>query len=509
MADKKGFDLSSILGDVSKLDTAVTSGGVAALPAEQIHANDKNFYDVSNVDTLLDAILLDGLQSPLVVNQRGEGDYVIISGHRRFKALQQILAAGDKIPDGKLFAADINAGRIPCFVNHYSSDLEAELALIRANSDTRVLTSAEISKQAERVELLLYGLKEQGYSFPGKMRDYVAECCKVSASKLARLKVIREKLIPEYYAEYEKGGPRAINESVAYELAQLPEYRQKMIKVENQSMWTGSPARLSSYIDNIESIMPCAECEGAPCENAGNMFHWMAKNDYYDYMPCEYGKNCCCKGCDKLTTCKAACPKLADKIKDKKAAARAKIKAENAKIRDEEKQKANRCEKLFRRMQQAMDRGGLNEKAACEAMGRYYYKGVLNPPEKFTPSSAPISREYLDMLCGLAGACGCSADFLLCLTDIPDPPDKLVKKVDAVIKTETPAPDWRTDTDYTPGWCVAQVQMSEGAEPVMQLLYRSSYCWRFARTSAPIEDIDIVAWYPVPERREAHDGKDC
>ena len=66
-----------------------------------------------------------------------------------------------------------------------------ELRLILANSSTRVLSPAEVSKQAQRVETLLYQLKEQGYAFPGRMRDQVAAACKVSAPKLARLKVIR------------------------------------------------------------------------------------------------------------------------------------------------------------------------------------------------------------------------------------------------------------------------------------------------------------------------------
>lgn len=37
-------------------------------------------------------------------------------------------------------------------------------------------------------------LKEEGVEFPGRMRDHVAEACKVSKSKIARLKVIREGL---------------------------------------------------------------------------------------------------------------------------------------------------------------------------------------------------------------------------------------------------------------------------------------------------------------------------
>ena len=53
----------------------------------------------------------------------------------------------------------------------------AELQLILANSTARVLSNAEISKQAERMEVLLYQLKEEGYEFPGRMRDQVAAAC--------------------------------------------------------------------------------------------------------------------------------------------------------------------------------------------------------------------------------------------------------------------------------------------------------------------------------------------
>lgn len=46
----------------------------------------------------------------------------------------------------------------------------AELQLIMANATTRDLTNAEISRQAARVEILLYQLKEEGQEFPGRMR---------------------------------------------------------------------------------------------------------------------------------------------------------------------------------------------------------------------------------------------------------------------------------------------------------------------------------------------------
>ena len=87
------------------------------------------------------------------------------------------------------------------------------------------MTSAEISRQAERVEMLLYQLKAEGVSFPGRMRDHVAEACKVSCSKLARLKVIREKLSADWSARYQAD---KLNETTAYALAQMPSDEQAM-----------------------------------------------------------------------------------------------------------------------------------------------------------------------------------------------------------------------------------------------------------------------------------------
>lgn len=495
MAEKKTFDLSSIIGQVSKMDTA--SAAAVALPIDGVHPNEHNFYDVSSVDSLVDSILLDGLQSPLVVSQRTEDDYVIISGHRRFKALQKIREGGLHIPEDKLFAADINAGKVPCLVNRYGSELEAELALIRANSDTRVLSSAEISRQAERVEMLLYELKGQGYEFPGKMRDYVAQACQVSASKLARLKVIREKLIAPYLKEFNAQKPGAINETVAYELAQLSEDDQHWIYSANIGLTTGSAAHMAKQIKTLKA----AKCkDGSPCHQARTRFDHYTRNGNYAYMPCNYSVKCC-RECSYIMDCKAICPDCEELVKDKKAAERAAKKAENARIRDQQKRDTDRSVELIGRMHIAMDRAGVDEKQTCKAAGLYYYEGRLNMPEKPTPSSAPISREHLDELCAVADLCKCSTDFLLCRTDIPYPPDELTKKVDAA----TDAPDaWRTDTDY-PFDCWIVVNGLAGPD---LYYHKIDGFYLMSDDNEPIHSLHVRKWLPLPSDVEvANDGR--
>ena len=114
---------------------------------------------------------------------------------------------------------------MPCIVETAGGSPELqELRLIMANADTRKMSSVDLAKQAERVQELLYKLKEQGVEFPGRMRDHVAEACKVSKTKLAELKVIQDKLTNREIRWYWDNGK--LNQAQAYALAQAEPYVQ-------------------------------------------------------------------------------------------------------------------------------------------------------------------------------------------------------------------------------------------------------------------------------------------
>ena len=184
------FDITAAfaaaVGNVSDSDTSREA--IEYIGLDKLEADPGNFYSLTGLEDLAANIELCGLQQPIRVRPTEDGRYVIVSGHRRWSAL--------KLLRGTEGSGDRWAS-IPCIVERDEASQELrELRLILANSSTRVLSPAEVSKQAQRVELLLYQLKEQGYEFPGRMRDQVAAACQVSAPKLARLKVIRERLIP-------------------------------------------------------------------------------------------------------------------------------------------------------------------------------------------------------------------------------------------------------------------------------------------------------------------------
>ena len=207
MAKKESFNLGKFLSQsVSDLDTGELEQ-IEYIDIALLDGDSKNFYAVDGIEELATNIELIGLLDPLRVRATDDGRFSIVSGHRRRAALQMLLDEGNEA-----------FRRVPCIRERAeSSEAMRELRLIYANSDTRRMSSADIAKQAERIEALLYQLKEEGVEFPGRMREHVAEACKVSSTKLARLKVIRERLIDEFCGPWEKG---ALSETAAYRLAQ-------------------------------------------------------------------------------------------------------------------------------------------------------------------------------------------------------------------------------------------------------------------------------------------------
>ena len=208
-----GDSLAGILGNVSNPDAEEQ---ITYIPLQNLVSDERNFYSMDGVDELAANIELIGLQQPLRVLTGENGFYVIVSGHRRAAAIRLL---AEEAPE--------KWARVPCIVEKPGASPELEeLRLIMANADTRRMSSADLAKQAERVEMLLYELKEQGYEFPGRMRDHVAEACKVSATRLAQLKVIREKLIDVYRLLWDAG---KLNETCAYTLAKEPKEVQRRV----------------------------------------------------------------------------------------------------------------------------------------------------------------------------------------------------------------------------------------------------------------------------------------
>ena len=203
------FDIRDVLGTVSKSDPGQEQ--IVYIALDKLDGDPSNFYTLEGIEELADNISLIGLQQPLRIRPGKDGHFIVVSGHRR-RAACLLISHGDT-ENAHMFDKGV-----PCIIdNDECSPAMRELRLIYANSSTRVMTPAEVSKQAERIEAILYQLSEEGVEFKGRMRDHVAKACAVSRSKIARLHAIRNNLVPELLEEFDAGH---LNESVAYRMSQ-------------------------------------------------------------------------------------------------------------------------------------------------------------------------------------------------------------------------------------------------------------------------------------------------
>lgn len=180
-----------------------------------IVANPANakIYTTENIGRLAESIELAGkvLQN-LVVTDRGEdGKYMLISGHRRWMACQQLVSEGKE-----------QFSVVHALIERVPDKRVEELLLIESNASSRNLTDAEKMRQAERTMQLCKELKEE-QMLSGRVRDIAAQMLNMSASHIARLHAIHENLAEPLTERFENG---SMSTSAAYEAQKLSEEAQ-------------------------------------------------------------------------------------------------------------------------------------------------------------------------------------------------------------------------------------------------------------------------------------------
>lgn len=417
------FDLKELIaeGKVSNLGTKGNREQIEYIHIDLIDDDPNNFYELSDIDKLAANIELLGLQQPIRVraNPDDAARVIIVSGHRRRAAIRKLVDEGRE-----------DLAEIPCIreVPAESAALQ-ELRLIYANSDTRKMSSADVSKQVERVEALLYQLKEEGYEFPGRMRDHVAEACKVSKSKLARLKVIRDNLNVIWMPHWENG---ALGESVAYALAQMPAEDQRALYLnrERRGLKLNNlyESMVKTYAERLEKIAKCkCPTSGRPCANQMQKREVALNMETWQWLKCDR----CCSKCVDLLSCKSACPLLADEIKKQKA--ERKMEKQQAALEQEAKDRPyiEATQKLWYRFGEARIRANMDMEDVFKGIGRYIGPGQIEEAYKFEAGEGKVTRytnlpyayncdlEDVQRYVRAADTLKCSLDWLLCRTDDP------------------------------------------------------------------------------------------
>lgn len=165
-----------------------------------------NFYDVSDVTELKQAIVMaGGVRQNLIVEPIDGGKYRIVSGHRRRKAVKELLDEHAGIPS-----------TVPCEIE--TDPNVAQLLLITTNSSTRKLTAWERVEQYTQLESLYRYFKAQN-RLPGRKREALAKLLQEGPTNVARLKVISDNKNPALVEMLKRD---RIGISAAYELCKLP-----------------------------------------------------------------------------------------------------------------------------------------------------------------------------------------------------------------------------------------------------------------------------------------------
>lgn len=405
------FDLSELLKDVS--DSGTNREQIEYIKLDQLDEDPNNFYQLSAIDELASNIELCGLQQPIRVRRQGSGRYMIVSGHRRRAAVAMLAQENSE-----------KWAEVPCIIetDEVSPALQ-QLRLIYANAHTRKMSAAEIDRQAEEVTNLLYKLKEEGYEFPGRMRDHVAKAVGISKSKLARLKVIRENLDESWVDDYESG---KLTESQAHALAQMPKCWQSIL----QANWPYSTQSL--YTDRIENFhKKCNVLQEIECRHGLTMCEHveaMAKKNAHDYQltPC----TSCCFDCEYLRNCKNCCPEAAGKKKELRDTERQANKEANERQAERDRPGAEFARLIYERIGQARRQNNVSVETLYKAQQKFYTKSIDDPKQKIMESGAGKYSPATDLPFGfnmtpvammkvvaVADALGCSIDYLLGRTD--------------------------------------------------------------------------------------------
>lgn len=416
------FDLASVLKDAgAQMGTGREQ--IEYIDIDKIDGDSNNFYAMSGISALMANIELIGLQQPIRVrpNPDAPGRYIVVSGHRRLTAFRQLRADKD---GGERWAT------IPAIVEACadSADLQ-ELRLIYANADTRKISDFELRKQAERVEELLYKLKEQGVEFPGRMRDHVAEACKISKSKLGRLKQIKDGLAPDISRAY-------------YETGKLPEVTAlalSRLSVDDQRTiidWTTAKGQdgitylyetlVTKMGDDLARwhTMDCPACAGAQCINPIGMRDKLYAPGYRGYSHCASG---CCYDCPELASCSKSCLRMQQQKQSAKAEAKAAKAKEKAAREVADAPVINRLADLWSRMGTACAAAGISYYDVVERADLYgipteakdWLRGIITGlnANSVPPTGYVVGLRSIKSLIEMADALDVSLDYLLGRTD--------------------------------------------------------------------------------------------
>lgn len=186
----------------------------------KMYSNDRNFYSMEGIEELAQDILAVGLIQNMVVAYEPceRGEYKIIAGERRWRALNMLLEKGYE-----------EFEIATCQIKTPKEEHEETVQLILANA-YRDKTVMDVLEEERKLKEALQFMKKngiplQGYTLDsGRLRDVIADILNTTGTKIAQIESINNRLIPEFTQELKEG---RLTFSAAYEISGMDEDRQK------------------------------------------------------------------------------------------------------------------------------------------------------------------------------------------------------------------------------------------------------------------------------------------
>lgn len=216
--DKLGNLLSEVVEQAQ-------SEQIVYIDIDELEVNPKNFYGMRDIDALAGLIAVSHLIEPLTVIKNSEnGKYRIISGHRRYAAVQKLLDEGDyterKLPCIVKACGKIKIEQKNGEIIEFDEDAVEMLTLIASNRGQReertVDEKLQEMKYLEGFARAIYNQKCRGIR--GRFRDFFAEeILNISKSQLQRINSL-EKLTESVKTAVSE---KKLSETAAMELASM------------------------------------------------------------------------------------------------------------------------------------------------------------------------------------------------------------------------------------------------------------------------------------------------
>ncbi len=195
----------------------------------KMYSNDRNFYSMNGIEKLAQEILTVGLLENMTVMYAPceRGEYRIIAGERRWRALQLLLKKGYE-----------EFEIATCQIKSVAEEHEEMVNIIMANA-YRDKTMADLLQEEQQLRKSLQYMKDngltlQGYTLDsGRLRDVIASIMQMSGTKIAQIDSINERLIPEFTEQLKEG---RLTFSAAYEISGMDqEQQQNMLEKSQES----------------------------------------------------------------------------------------------------------------------------------------------------------------------------------------------------------------------------------------------------------------------------------